>query len=197
MRVSILTLGVLVAGLSSQAAAQSPAKPQESLEALTTDANDPTAILAQLKIEEDYTPDEYDTQAEPNTIQIQPVIPIRPFPLMSLQRLIGPTFKVKTIPNGSGVSRGCCRADCSNRVRHSCTPLRIENRSPNSRFNRSSSINWDKGGYVRSREATWTFNLRHNISTEIPKDGVVPPFRIMRKVPKRWMDQAFDQCARN
>ncbi len=46
---------------------------QESLETLTTNANDPTAILAQLKIEEDYTPDEYGTQAEPNTIQIQPV----------------------------------------------------------------------------------------------------------------------------
>jgi hypothetical protein len=80
----IFSLGLLVAGLCSQVAAQSPANPGESLETLTTDANDPTAILAQLKIEEDYTPDEYGTQAEPNTIQIQPVIPIRPFSFIAL-----------------------------------------------------------------------------------------------------------------
>ena len=50
-------------------AGQNLVKPAESREELTTDANDPTAILAQLKIEEDYTPDEYDTQAAPNTNQ--------------------------------------------------------------------------------------------------------------------------------
>ncbi len=77
MRVSILSLGLLVAGLCSQVAAQSPAKPQEPLDTLTTAANDPTAILAQLKIEEDYAPDEYGTLAAPKSIQIQPVRPIR------------------------------------------------------------------------------------------------------------------------
>jgi hypothetical protein len=75
VRVSILSLSVLLAGLCASALAQSRANPQESLESLTTDANDPTAILAQLKIEEDYTPEEFGTQAAPNTIQIQPVIP--------------------------------------------------------------------------------------------------------------------------
>ena len=48
-------------GLCSQVAAQSPPKRGESLETLTTDANDPTAILAQLKIENDYAVDEYGT----------------------------------------------------------------------------------------------------------------------------------------
>ena len=89
VRGSILSLGLLMAGLCSQAAAQSPAKPQESLETLTTDANDPTAILAQLKIENDYTVDEYGTQAEPNSIQIQPVIPVRPFSLMLIVQILG------------------------------------------------------------------------------------------------------------
>jgi hypothetical protein len=74
-------------GTRSQAAAQSPAKPQESLETLTTDANDPTALLAQSKIENDYTVDEYGTEAEPNSIQIQPVIPIRLYSLWT--RFIG------------------------------------------------------------------------------------------------------------
>jgi len=104
VRVSILSLGLLAAGLCSQVAAQSLARPVKSLETLTTDANDPTAVLAQLKIEEDYTPDEYGTQAEPNTIQIQPVIPMRAYSLMPLQQIIRPTFKVVTIPYGSGPS---------------------------------------------------------------------------------------------
>ena len=49
MRGLILSLGVLLAGFCSQVAAQNSAKPQESFETLTTDANDPTAILAQFK----------------------------------------------------------------------------------------------------------------------------------------------------
>jgi hypothetical protein len=73
-------------GTRSQAAAQSPAKPQESLETLTTD---PTTLLAQSKIENDYTVDEYGTEAEPNSIQIQPVIPIRLYSLMPLEHWSG------------------------------------------------------------------------------------------------------------
>ena len=61
MQASIITPGMLLAGLCSQVAAQSPPKRGESLETLTTDANDPTAILAQLKIENDYAVDEYGT----------------------------------------------------------------------------------------------------------------------------------------
>jgi hypothetical protein len=49
------SLGLMVGGLCSQVAAQTLTYWQESLETLTTNANDPTAILAQLKIEEDYT----------------------------------------------------------------------------------------------------------------------------------------------
>jgi hypothetical protein len=100
----IIASALLVAGLHSQTFAQQ-VKSQESLEVLTEDANDPTAVLAQLKIEEDYTPDEYETQAEPNTIQIQPVIPIRAYSLMPLQQIIRPTFKIITIPYGSGPSK--------------------------------------------------------------------------------------------
>jgi hypothetical protein len=97
-----LLVGLALLALSSQSLAQQAAKPGESLEKLTEDANDPTAILAQLKIEDDYTPDQYGTQAAPNDIIIQPVIPIRPFSLMPLTQLVRPTFKVVTIAEGSG-----------------------------------------------------------------------------------------------
>lgn len=63
----MLSLTLLVA-LCWEVFAPAPANARDSLEELTTDANDPTAILAQLKVEEDYTPDQYGTQAEPNTL---------------------------------------------------------------------------------------------------------------------------------
>jgi hypothetical protein len=58
----------------------------------------------QLKIEEDYTLDEYGTQAAPDTVQIQPGIPIAPYSMMPLQQLVRSTFKLVTIPYGGGPS---------------------------------------------------------------------------------------------
>jgi len=230
VRGSILSLGLLMAGLCSQAAAQSPAKPQESLETLTTDANDPTAILAQLKIENDYTVDEYGTQAEPNSIQIQPVIPVRPFSLMPLQQLLRPTFKINTIPYGSGpatntefddtefwdlfisrwpdprttglrwgigpyfvfptatthaAGKGAWQAGPAGAVVYRGIPglllggllqqgtsflYTAPDRKPVTKltFQPFFVYQLGHGWYLRSRDATWTFNLRHNTSTEIP-----------------------------
>src|SRR5215469_8789720 len=226
---SLLSLGVLLA-ICSWAAAQTSWRPGESLEALTTDANDPTAILAQLKIEDDYTPSEYGTQAEPNTIQIQPVIPVRPFSLIPVQQLLRPTFKVNTIPEGSGPATNTQFADTqffdlfvSNWPNPLTTGLRWAVGPyfvfPTATTRAAGSGAWQagpaagitfrgipdlllggllqqgtsfaytspdrkpvtqltfqpffvyqlgRGWYLRSRDATWTFNLRHNTSTEIP-----------------------------
>lgn len=228
--ISILSLGVLTAGLGSRVFAQFPGKPGESLEELTTDANDPTAILAQLKVEEDYTPYEYGTQAEPNTIQIQPVLPVRPFLLIPVQQLLRPTFKVNTIPYGSGPSTNTQFADTqffdlfvsrwpnplTTGLRWGIGPYFV---FPTATTTAAGSGTWQvgpaaamtyrgipglllggllqqgtsfaytapnrkpvtqltfqpffvyqlgQGWYLRSRDATWTFNLRHNTSTEIP-----------------------------
>jgi len=233
VRVSIFSLGLLVAGLCSQVVAQSPANPAESLETLTTNANDPTAILAQLEIEEDYTPDEYGTQAAPNTIQIQPVIPIEPYSLMPLQQLVRPTFKVVTIPYGSGPStntqfddtqffdlfisrwpvprttglrwgigpyfvfptattraagKGAWQIGPAGAATYRGIPglllggllqqgtsfaYTAPDRKPVNQltFQPLFVYQLGQGWYVRSRDATWTFNLRHNTSTEIPLSG--------------------------
>jgi len=227
-RASILSLGFLAA-FCLRAGAQT-ARPVESLENLTTDANDPTAILAQLKIEEDYTPYEFGTQAEPNTIQIQPVIPIKPFSVMPLQQVVRPTFKVITIPNGGGPStntqfddteffdlfvsrwpepratglrwgigpyfvfptattksagKGAWQIGPAGAVTYRGIPglllggllqqgtsfaYTAPDRKPVTQltFQPFFVYQLGQGWYFRSRDATWTFNLRHNTSTEIP-----------------------------
>lgn len=224
------SLGLMVGGLCSQVAAQTPANPKQSLEALTENSNDPTAILAQLKIENDYTTSEYGTQAEPNIITIQPVIPIRPFSLMPLTQLVRPTFKVVTIPYGSGpatntqfgdtqffdlfVSRwpdvaqtglrwglgpyfvfptattkaagkGTWQAGPAAALVYRGIPglllggllqqgtsfsYTAPDRKPVTQLTFQPFFVYElgQGWYFRSRDATWTFNLRYNTSTEIP-----------------------------
>jgi len=229
-RVSILGLALVLAGLCSEGLAQTPGKRGESLEELTTNANDPTAILAQLKIEEDYTPSEYGTQAEPNTVEIQPVIPIRPCSLLPLWQLLRPTFKVNTIPYGSGPSTNTQFADTqffdllisrwpdpeTSGLRWGIGPYFV---FPTASSRAAGKGTWQAGPasgltyrgirglllggllqqgtsfaytapdrkpvtqltfqpffiyqlghgwYLRSKDATWTFNLRHKTSTEIP-----------------------------
>jgi hypothetical protein len=231
LKASVLIFIVgLETGPRSPAIAQTSGKSGESLEQLTTNANDPTAILAQLKIEEDYTPSEYGTQAAPNTIEIQPVIPIRPYSLMPLQQLVRPTFKVNTIPYGSGpstntqfaetqffdllVSRwpdpfttglrwaigpyfvfptatsraagsGTWQAGPAGAVTYRGIPGQLlgcllqqgtsfaytaPDRKPVTQltFQPFFVYQLGQGWYLRSKDATWKFNLRHNTSTEIP-----------------------------
>jgi hypothetical protein len=229
----IFTLGVLATMQSPPAAAQSPTRFGPSLEALTEEANDPTAILAQLKIEEDYTPEEFGTQAAPNTIQIQPVIPIRPFAFIPVQQLLRPTFKVNTIPYGAGPATNTQFADTqffdlfvsrwpnfvTTGLRWGIGPYLVfptattraagsgvwqlgpaaattfrgipalllggllqqatsfaytgPTRKPVNQltFQPFFTYSLGQGWYLRSRDATWTFNLRHLTSTEIPLSG--------------------------
>ncbi|MGH7934063.1 MAG: hypothetical protein ACREQN_13000 [Candidatus Binataceae bacterium] len=59
--------------------------------------NDPTAILTQFKIQDLYTPHNFQTSAQTNTIQLRPVIPIRAFSFLPMEQLIRPTFKIATL----------------------------------------------------------------------------------------------------
>jgi hypothetical protein len=226
----LMGLVLLGAGLGTPSYAQQRTKPAKSLEALAEEANDPTAILAQVKIENDYTPNEFGTQAEPNDIIIQPVIPIRSFSLMPWQQLIRPTFKVVTIPYGSGPATNTQFGDTElfdlfvarwphpdkNGLRWGIGPYFV---LPTATTDAAGNGTWQagpaaalvyrgipnlllggllqqgtsfsytspdrkpvtkltfqpffvyqlgQGWYVKSRDATWRFNLRHNTSTEIP-----------------------------
>jgi len=66
--------------------------------------DDPTAILMQLKLQDLYTPRNFQTTAQTNTVQIRPVILVEPFSLMPFKQLIRPTFKIATLATSTGGS---------------------------------------------------------------------------------------------
>ena len=68
---------------------------------LADEVEDPTAILTQLQLQNLYTPRNFQTSAQTNTIQFRPVVPINPLLGFPLQQLIRPTFKVQSIATTS------------------------------------------------------------------------------------------------
>lgn len=71
---------------------------------LAKEVDDPTAILTQLKLQDLYTPRNFQTTAQTNTVQLRPVMPIEPFPLMPFKQIIRPTFFIKTLATSTGGS---------------------------------------------------------------------------------------------
>src|SRR6266849_565167 len=71
---------------------------------LAREVEDPTAILSQLQIQDIYTPRNFQTSAQTNTIQIRPILPIEAFPRFPFQQIIRPTFKVSQIATSSSSS---------------------------------------------------------------------------------------------
>jgi hypothetical protein len=64
----------------------------------------PPAILTQLKFQDLYTPGNFQTKAQTNTVQLRPVIPIEPFSILPFKQIIRPTFEVDTLATSSGNS---------------------------------------------------------------------------------------------
>ncbi|MBV8056148.1 MAG: hypothetical protein JO071_13010, partial [Deltaproteobacteria bacterium] len=65
------------------------------------------AILAQLKFEDLYTPKNFSTTAQTNTLQFRPVLPIQPFSFLAFQQVIRPTIQLETLatgPSGSTIT---------------------------------------------------------------------------------------------
>lgn len=77
---------------------------REAGETLFERENDPTATLTQFQIKDIYTPAEYGTNAQPNTVQIRSVFAISPLALIPFNQLMRPTIKVVTEPQGKGSS---------------------------------------------------------------------------------------------
>lgn len=72
---------------------------------LATEVEDPTAILTQLKLQDLYTPSNFQTTTQTNAVQIRPVIPVDALSLLPpFKQLIRPTFKVQTLATSSGGS---------------------------------------------------------------------------------------------
>lgn len=71
-------------------------------ESLTEESNDPTATLTQFQVKDTYTPSEYGTNAQPNTLVLRGILAVRPHGPLDLEQLIRPTFQIVTDPLGKG-----------------------------------------------------------------------------------------------
>jgi hypothetical protein len=75
--VILSTLLTFVFGLVSTSLADGPTgKGASSDETLADEVNDPLARLTQIQIKNEYTPSEYGTDAQPNTLQIRTIFTI-------------------------------------------------------------------------------------------------------------------------
>ncbi|SRR5579875_867059 len=191
---------------------------------------DPTASLSQLQFTDIYTPAQYGTNAQPNTLRIRPILDIRPFWFLPLEQLVRPTFRVVTAPEGKGASTTSGYGDMQlldlfripwpnaevSAFRWGLGPYLIFPTANNDRIGQRAwqagpaaafsyfgipdlnvagliqqatsfaytsprakpvtSLTFQPivtyqigyGWYLKSSDATWTFNLRHNTSTTIP-----------------------------
>ncbi len=77
---------------------------REEEEPLTEQVTDPLAHLTQIQTKDIYTPAEYGTNAQPNTIELRAVIAIHPLWFIPVEQLVRPTIRIVTIPNGKAAS---------------------------------------------------------------------------------------------
>jgi hypothetical protein len=73
-------------------------------ESLAEQVNDPIARLTQFKVQDIYTPAEYGTNAQPNTLQLRPLFAVSPHLFTPLEQLIRPTIQIVTVPRNKGAS---------------------------------------------------------------------------------------------
>ena len=73
-------------------------------EPLSEKVNDPTAHLTQVQLQDIYTPAEYGTNAQLNTLQIRSILAVQPHLFTPLEQLIRPTIRIVTVPRGKGAS---------------------------------------------------------------------------------------------
>ena len=95
---------ILLLGGHSVSLAQQTAAAGNDDESLATNEYDPTASLTQFKIQDIYTPAEYGTNAQPNTLQIRPLLAVRPQLFTPLEQLIRPSIQIVTVPRNKGAT---------------------------------------------------------------------------------------------
>ena len=97
-----LLMAVSSARGQSQGLAANSANSESEEDLLAREVDDPTAILTQLKLQDLYTPRNFQTTAQTNTVQLRPVIPVDSFALFLFKQLIRPTFEVQTVATSRG-----------------------------------------------------------------------------------------------
>jgi hypothetical protein len=95
---------VLTCSIRGSTITSNSAEAQSEEDQLATEVEDPTAILAQLQFQDLYTPRNFKTSAQTNTIQLRPIVPIQAFSGFPFQQIIRPTFKVSQIATSASSS---------------------------------------------------------------------------------------------
>lgn len=94
----LMVMGTQAPGLAD------PPPAQVSPDELAEEVNDPVATLTQIQLKDEFTPAEYGTNAQPNTLQFRSVFAVRPHLFTPLEELIRPTIQVVTVPRGKTAS---------------------------------------------------------------------------------------------
>jgi hypothetical protein len=81
-----------------------PAWAESEEDHLAREVDDPTAILFQLQFQDQYTPRNFQTSAQTNTIQLRPIVPIEAFSGFPFQQIIRPTLRVQQLATSSSSS---------------------------------------------------------------------------------------------
>ena len=102
--ISVLVLVVSVSRSAQGQNVAAGAAGESEEDRLARQVEDPTAILTQLKLQDLYTPRNFQTTAQTNTVQLRPVVPVEPFPFLPFEQIIRPTLEVKTLATSSGSS---------------------------------------------------------------------------------------------
>jgi hypothetical protein len=95
---------LILMGGQSVSLAQQAATAGNDDESLAIKEYDPTANLTQFKVQDIYTPAEYGTNAQPNTLQFRPLLAVRPQLFTPLEQLIRPSIQIVTVPRNKGAT---------------------------------------------------------------------------------------------
>ena len=215
---------------SSPGLAQQTASASLTDEGLAVKEYDPTADLTQFKIQDIYTPSQYGTNAQPNTLQLRPLLAVRPQLFTPLEQLIRPSIQVVTVPRNKGATtttalddfqlldlfvmpwpneketnfrwgvgayfvfptstseftgkgawqmgpawafsfKGIPRLNIAGLFQQATSFAYSSSHSvPQSSLQIQPMLSYQlgRGWYVKSSDATWTINWRHNTSTQMP-----------------------------
>ncbi len=94
---ALVFLAEITCGIQGHTIACDSASAESEEDRLAREVEDPTAILTQLQFQDLYTPRNFQTPAQTNTIQLRPIIPVEAFSLFPFQQIIRPTLQVKSL----------------------------------------------------------------------------------------------------
>src|SRR5882724_3553576 len=102
--IAVTLLLMAVSSARGQSLGVNLASSESEEDHLAREVDDPTAILTQLKLQDLYTPRNFHTTAQTNTVQLRPVLPVEAFSLFPFKQIIRPTFEVQALATSRGSS---------------------------------------------------------------------------------------------